>query len=236
MELTKMTSIYSICYNKGNLLNCKPLTQSEQNRQLKYSCNFIRFIIDIFAKMNSLVRELKKYGNLTPEAEAGLNAKIKSLTKQKGDFLLKKGQVNSNVFIIEQGLVRSFYQKGDREINVWFGFENTILGSVMPLFFNRPSIENIQFLEPSTIFYITGNDLNSLYKTYLEMNTIGRRLAEEYCKILEERAFSLQTQNAEQRYNALLKSYPDSIRRISLGHIASYLGVSQETLSRIRKK
>ena len=61
-------------------------------------------------------------------------------------------------------------------------------------------------------------------------------MAEEYCKILEERSFSLQTQSAEQRYNDLLKNQPEVLQRVSLGHIASYLGISQETLSRIRKK
>ncbi|KKX47870.1 hypothetical protein [Sphingobacterium sp. IITKGP-BTPF85] len=68
------------------------------------------------------------------------------------------------------------------------------------------------------------------------METIGRKLAEEYCKILEERAISLQTESAEERYNTLLKNETAAAQRISLGHIASYLGITQETLSRIRKK
>ncbi|MFN8278232.1 hypothetical protein BWK60_10010 [Flavobacterium covae] len=186
--------------------------------------------------MNPLIDQFKKYGNLTLELEAELKSKIKFLKKQKGDFLLKSGQVISNLFVIEKGLVRSFYQSNEREINVWFGFENTTLGSVMPLFFDKPSIENIQFLEDSTLYYISSNDLNELYKVSLQMNIIGRKMAEEYCKILEERSFSLQTHSAEERYNDFLKREPEAILRISLGHIASYLGISQETLSRIRKK
>lgn len=186
--------------------------------------------------MNLLTEHLKKYGNLTFELENDLKNKIKFLKKHKGDFLLKEGQVVSNLFIIEKGLVRSFYNSNEREVNVWFGFENIILGSITPLFFNQPSIENIQFLEDSTLFYISSKDLNEIYKNSLEMNIIGRKMAEEYCQILEERAFSLQTQSAEQRYKDLLKNQPESIQRISLGHLASYLGVSQETLSRIRKK
>ena len=68
------------------------------------------------------------------------------------------------------------------------------------------------------------------------MNTIGTKMAEEYCKILEERSFLLQTHTEKQRYHWLLKNQPEALQRISLGHIASYLGISQETLSRIRKK
>lgn len=93
--------------------------------------------------MNPLIKQLKKYGNLTSEIETELNEKIKSLIKQKGDFLLKEGQIVSSLFVIEKGLVRSFYNINEREINVWFGFESGILGSVMPLFFSQPSIENI---------------------------------------------------------------------------------------------
>lgn len=107
---------------------------------------------------------------------------------------------------------------------------------MMPLFYDKPSFENIQFLETSTFFYISSNDLNELYKKYNDLNTIGRKMAEEYCVILEERIMSLQTETAEQRYNSLLKYQPDATQRISLGHIASYLGITQETLSRIRKK
>lgn len=106
----------------------------------------------------------------------------------------------------------------------------------MPLYFNQPSIENIQFLEDTTLYYISKDDLESFYKSSEEMNTIGRKITEEYCKILEERSFLLQTHNAEQRYHWLLKNQPEALQRISLGHIASYLGISQETLSRIRKR
>ena len=68
------------------------------------------------------------------------------------------------------------------------------------------------------------------------METIGRIMAEEYCKILEERIMSLHTKSAEQRYQTLLREQPEVSQRVSLGHIASYLGITQETLSRIRKK
>lgn len=186
--------------------------------------------------MNPLLRQLKKYGNLTTEIEAELNVKIKILKKQEGDFLLKKGQIISNLFVIETGLVRSFYQTEQREINLWFGFENTILGSIFPLCFSQPSIENIQFLEDTILYYISQDDLESFYKYSQEMNTIGRKIAEEYCAVLEERSFTLQTQTAEERYHWFLKNQPEALQRISLGHIASYLGISQETLSRIRKK
>ncbi|PLK43956.1 Crp/Fnr family transcriptional regulator [Emticicia sp. TH156] len=186
--------------------------------------------------MNPLIKKFKEYGTIPKKIEEELIKSIRSKTKQKGEFFLKSGQIVSSLFLIETGLVRSYYIKDDREINSWFGFENVILGAVYPLFYSQPATENIQFLETSTYHYISSEDLNNLYNKYQEMNTIGRKMAEEYCVILEQRISSLQTESAEQRYNSLLTFQPGAIQRISLGHIASYLGISQETLSRIRRK
>ncbi|MCP2025174.1 CRP-like cAMP-binding protein [Flavobacterium sp. HSC-32F16] len=186
--------------------------------------------------MNALIEKFKQYGPLSNEIEKELLKKIKMQTRPKGDFFLKQGQVITCLFMLETGLVRSYYTVEDREVNSWFGFENIILGSITPLFLQRPSSENIQFLEHSTIHYIESSDLEALYRKHTEMNTIGRLIAEECCKFLEERVNSLQTQSAEKRYQSLLSFQPDALQRISLGHIASYLGIKQETLSRIRKK
>lgn len=186
--------------------------------------------------MNPLIQKLKEYGNVTAEIEDELSQLVKTNKKLKGDYFLKQGQIVSSLFVIETGLVRSFYYIDDREINSWFGFENIILGAIQPLFYDLPSSENIQFLETSTYHYISSKDLNYLYRKYNDMNTIGRKMAEEYCKILEDRIKSLQTETAEKRYQNLIENQPDSVLRITLGHIASYLGITQETLSRIRKK
>ena len=187
-------------------------------------------------KINPLISQLKKLGPISIETENKILEKTKFTSRKKGDFFLKKGQTVSNMFVLETGCVRGFYDKENKEINTWFGFENELLGSFLPLFSNLPSYENIQFLEDATLHYISANDLNELYSKDNELNTIGRKMAEYYCKVLEERIASLQVDSAEERYILLQKEYPHALQRISLGHIASYLGISQETLSRIRKK
>lgn len=186
--------------------------------------------------MNPLITLCRKFGPISLDIEKELDLKTQSKIYKKDTFFIKDGQIVSSLFVIEKGLVRSFYMKEEREITDWFGFENTPLGATMPLFFNRPSLQNIQFLETSIIHYISNSDLNALYNKYNEMNTIGRRMTEEFCRIMEERSWSLQTESAEQRYLNLIKSEPEILQRVSLGHIASYLGITQETLSRIRSK
>jgi CRP-like cAMP-binding protein len=186
--------------------------------------------------MNVLINELKKLGELSVKEEELLTNKIKSLKKTKGDFLLRKGKKYSCLFVLETGLVRGFFEKNGKEVNSWFGFENELLGSLLPIFGNKSSKENIQFLEDSTLYYIESNDLQKLYLTIPNLNLIGRKALEQFCLVLEERIISLQTETAEVRYKALMQTYPFINQRISLGHIASYLGITQETLSRIRQK
>ena len=128
------------------------------------------------------------------------------------------------------------FKKEDKEVNTWFAIENELVGSILPLYSNKPSFENIQFLEDSFIYSISSEDLNELYKTYPELNLIGRNIADKICEILEERIVSLHTVTAEKRYKTLVLKHPDLLQRINLGHIASYLGITQETLSRIRNR
>ena len=113
--------------------------------------------------MNPLISQLKKLGPISIETENKILQKTKFTTRKKGDFFLKKGQTVSNMFVLETGCIRGFYNKGDKEINTFFGFENELIGSFLPLFSNLPSYENLQFLEDAALYYISANDLNALY-------------------------------------------------------------------------
>lgn len=184
--------------------------------------------------MNPLITELKKYGKLSFDVELAIHQRTVRQERKKGDFYLKEGQSASGLFTIEKGLVRAFFHQNNKEINAWFGTERIILGSIYPLFFQQPAKENIQFLEDSVIYSISWQQLNELYHLFPEFNTIGRLMAEEFCAFLEKRIVSFHTLSASERYDEVLKETPQLLQRISLGHIASYLGVTQETLSRIR--
>lgn len=186
--------------------------------------------------MNPLIEQFKKYGVVSKEVEKVLNLYITKNHKNKNDYFLKQGQVNSSLFVIESGIVRGYFKKNDKEITTWFGIENEFIGSILPLYAQKPSFENVQFLEDTIYYAITTEDLNKVYQEYPEFNTVGRKVAESLCEFLEERIISLHTDNAEERYRSLLAKNPDIIQRINLGHIASFLGITQETLSRIRSR
>jgi CRP-like cAMP-binding protein len=184
---------------------------------------------------NPIIQQFLKYGNLSNEAAKEIDSKTNFFLKKKNEHFLRDGQILSSYFVITKGLIRAYFYRNQKEVNTWFGEENQIFGSILPIYANKPSFENIEFLEDSEIYSISSNDLNDLYRTYPELNLIGRKIAEEVCIILEERAVSLHTESAAERYKTLIRLQPNLLNRINLGHIASYLGITQETLSRIRK-
>lgn len=185
--------------------------------------------------LNPLIEQLKKYGTFSPEAEKDIEQKTQKITKKKNEHFLKQGQLLTSYFVVDKGVFRAYIYRKEKEINVWFGQEDQIFGAIMPMYAGKPSPENIQFLEDSEIYCIAVNDLEDLYKSHPDLNLVGRKIAEELCVVLENRITSLLTESAPERYQSLIKEHPNLVNRINLGHIASYVGVTQETLSRIRK-
>lgn len=114
--------------------------------------------------------------------------------------------------------------------------ENDVIISVDSFYKRRPSYEFIQTIEETTVSYIHYDELQSLYIDFMEFNVIGRILTEKYYCLSEERLHAMRKQSALGRFRFLEANHPEIIQRTSLGQIASYLGVSLETLSRIRGK
>ncbi|MGO1595034.1 MAG: Crp/Fnr family transcriptional regulator [Sphingobacterium sp.] len=185
--------------------------------------------------MNPLILQFRKYGHMAPECEQDVLLHTKYFEKKKGEHFLKQGQNLSSYFVINKGVVRAYFHRGDKEVTTWFGEENQIFGSILPIYTNKPSFEYLQFLEDSAVYAISVNDLNGLYQRHPALNLIGRKIAEEVCVFLEERIISLHTESAIERYRSLIDQQPNLVSRVNLGHIASYLGITQETLSRIRR-
>ena len=121
-----------------------------------------------------------------------------------------------------------------KDVTNWFAKENEFVTSMYSFVSRNPSLETIEALEDSELDFISYKDLNELYSTYAELNMLGRIFIEKYYVELEERANSFQFQSAKARYAHFLEKNSTLFRRVKLGHIASYLGITKETLSRIR--
>ena len=154
----------------------------------------------------------------------------------KQSYLLHEGQKCRYLYFLQQGALRGFYHLDGKEVTYWFGFENDFVTSFHSLITQQPAIENIQLLETSVLWSISKEKLHSLFKQHHEIETLVRVIYEKYYIRLEERFINSQFRTALERYENLLAQTPHILERVSLGHIASYLGISQETLSRIRGK
>lgn len=113
-------------------------------------------------------------------------------------MLLKEGQVCNHIYFIEKGFLRSYYINNDKEITGWFMKENDIIISVNIFFKRKPSYEWIQTIEESTLHYIHYDELQKIYKEFIEFNIVGRILTEIYYTLSEERLYAMRSHTAEE--------------------------------------
>jgi CRP-like cAMP-binding protein len=154
----------------------------------------------------------------------------------KGKFLLKPGEICGHYYYIHKGVLRSFIKYGKKEINIWINPENEITTAIRSISSNKPSDEYIQALEDCELVVIPFEAMQELYDRFPEMNMVGRKLLEEYYAASEERVYICRIPDARSRYQHFIETRPELVNRIPLKHVASYLGITLETLSRLRAK
>lgn len=152
----------------------------------------------------------------------------------KHHVLLREGRVEQKIYFIEQGIARAYCYREDKEITFWFGAEGSFVFSYNSYVRDKPGYETVELLEDSMVYSITHQQIRHLFDTHIAMANWGRKLAEQELVKTESCFIGLQFQPATERYKNLLDSNPELIRRVQLGYIASYLGVTPVTLSRIR--
>ncbi len=170
-------------------------------------------------------------GELKPVIES-----FHELSVKKGRHLLKPGQDCNYLAFIQEGCFRVYYPdpKG-REIITWFSFPGMVITDLLGFYTTGKAQFYVEAIEDSTLFKITKNDLEKLYKAFPQYREFGRKFAEEALTILMQRTMSLHTKSAEERYKELLQ-IPEFMKKIPLKYLASYLGITDTSLSRIRKK
>jgi len=161
---------------------------------------------------------------------------FKEIVLAKNDFLVSHGKRCRHLYFLQQGALRGYYSLEGKEITHWFGFENDFVTSFHSFITGQPAVENIQLLQGSILWGISRENLDSLLDRFPEIERLVRIVYENYYIRLEERFINSQFKSAAERYQNLLQQAPHIVERVPLGYIASYLGISQETLSRIRRR
>jgi CRP-like cAMP-binding protein len=152
----------------------------------------------------------------------------------KGSFLLKTDEICNHIYFIRKGVIRGYIKDGTKEVTTWMTAENEMVTSIRGLSRQEPSLENIQAIEECDLVVADYGALEYLYTNFIEMNIVGRKLLEQYYKDAEERAYICRIPNASKRYRYFLDTKGELANRIPLKYIASYLGMTIETMSRIR--
>ncbi|HAK31471.1 MULTISPECIES: Crp/Fnr family transcriptional regulator [Sphingobacterium] len=177
---------------------------------------------------------LNGYHFLTPESAVKLEQVSKKITAKRNSLLIEQDKIQKNLYFLASGLARVYYETANRQITLDFVSPGGTLISMNSYVHDTPGYENIDLLEDSVVYQIDQKQLFDLYESDIAIANWGRKMAElEFIKT-EQRTMSKLFNTAQERYAELLQKYPQYIQRIKLGYIASYLGVSQVTLSRIR--
>ena len=180
---------------------------------------------------------LRKIKSLYPLSDVSLNALIGIMQQRnlpKGEIILKANNVEESVFFIEKGIARAYCDLPDNELTFWFGEEGDYIISARSLINRLPGYETIELMEDCILYEINADEMIALFESNIELANWSRKLAEYELLKLEERFIYRQFKTAKEIYMELLTNSPSLLQRVQLRYIASYLGISQVTLSRIR--
>lgn len=172
---------------------------------------------------------------LTDHTKAEICNHLSILHLNKKHVLIKENQRHDFAYFVIKGAVRSYFLKDGIEVNTWFALENDMVGSLQN-FNDKPSKETIELVENSTLISINLKKLKPLMFSNIQISNFINAVIEEYALFLEEKIYFSQMMNSIDKYLILLDKEPQLFQRIPLTYIASFLGITRETLSRLRAK
>ncbi len=185
-----------------------------------------------------IARELaRKYSTMTHEELDVMENLIVPMRFRRGEQILKEGDVCRNIYYIHQGLIRQYYYKAtkrNKEVTEHIGVERTIFMCIESLFKEEPTRVMVEALEPSIIFALPKNKLEMVALHNVNIQILYRKILEESLILSQVHADLLRFESAEERYRKMCKLEPEVVKRTPLVHVASFLQMSPETLSRVR--
>lgn len=184
-----------------------------------------------------LVLFLTSTNQIPPERAEAIADHFKPKRIARNQFLLTEGQVSDEYFFMRSGFLRAFaYDTDGNDVTTNFYVDNQVVFEVSSFFNRTISKENIQALTDCEGWYITYAQLNMLFHSLQEFREFGRSVLVKGFAALKVRMLSMITETAEERYAHLLQNNPKLFEHVPLKYIASYLGITDSSLSRIRKE
>ena len=163
-----------------------------------------------------------------------LQSHISTLTLPKGHTLLHADKVETSIYFIKKGIARAYSSNKDGEVTFWFGREGDTVISMKSYVADEKGYENIELLEPCELYEIKIPAIRALYNQNIHIANWGRKFAEQELLKTEERLISKLFKTSTERYQDIISDHPYLLQRVQLSHIASYLGITPASFSRIR--
>lgn len=171
---------------------------------------------------------------LSPESVEKLASILERREYQKDEIILNQGQISRYMYVIEQGIIRQFYYKDGRNITEHFSCEGDIATCLESLFLKEPTKLNVEAIEPSVIHLLNYEKLKKLSNDCSDINELFQAILEYKLVVSQRKADSWRFESSHERYERFCMEYPIAAKRASIAHIASYLLMAPETLSRVR--
>lgn len=186
--------------------------------------------------MSYLKEFINKYCRLEEEDLATVLSKFQDIAVKKGRHVLRPGQICSQFYFVKNGTLRIYLNdSNNREITAWLALEKTFAIDSLSFYTQTPSQFYIHAISDSTLAVISFQDLEGLYQKIPHFQQFGRKLAEELAMDAVLRAVSFQKETAEKRYEQIVRK-PEYMQNVLLKHLASFLGLTDSSLSRLRRK
>ena len=194
-----------------------------------YFCKTL-FMKNIIASITSLI-------SIEKETLDILTSHLHPMQVKKKTVLIKPAVKDDNVYIIEKGIARAYLVINGKEVTSWFSKEGELLFSTNSFYGETEGYENerVQILEDATLYYIPISDLEMLCSRYIEISNWLRLLHQKAFVEMERRLIYRLYMSAEERYHDFYAKKPEIFQRVNLSYIASYLGISNVTLWKLRK-
>ena len=184
--------------------------------------------------MENIIRKIRTYYPVSNEALEALVSLFERVVFPSKTIIIHAGKLDRKVYFIEKGITRSYVLHNGKQLTTWFSKEGDAACGSWDLYRHKAGFEYVETLEETTVYSISVEQLDELYRSYIDLANWMRVLQQENFLRLQDMHIRRLSWSAQERYEYLTRECPEIIRRANLGYIASFLGITQQSLSRIR--
>ncbi|MBN8788147.1 MAG: Crp/Fnr family transcriptional regulator [Terrimonas sp.] len=184
--------------------------------------------------MEKVIAICQQYAPLDEAGQQALRSIITLKEYRKNDYVFEQDQFCGDLFVIVKGSYRLYHKTAQKEHTTWLGYDSHIISSLHSLLLNTPARETMHILEETVIGVIPYQELLNLSREYASIDTLHRTIMSIFIMEMQENLFATRFMEAADRYHYFTQKQPEALQRIPLTYLASFLGITKESLSRIR--